>query len=768
MQRREQTVRGLFFTGLVLVLTFVACERFERTPTPTPTPLLPTAIPGPTAPEPIATTEPTVAPGPTATQTDSPQTPWVRDRIRAIEGMYRFTQAGRAWLEGYDLRQMTGQPGWFGSLGYQHWAGVGQAIPDRVLHELSHSYYGVFPITGRSELSWETPAGGEASPALLQYHADLATFMSQPPDSYEALRDRFRNLPNLSKGQYPDLNHFGEADLIYTVGGNLNLIPPILTKYFDQLLLPGERQTWDEALRWYLGLSNDDARIADGQIGIVHFPRSGYAGMRPLSNAQVPQEFRPILQGEEQQRLKDFAQQYDLIKQERFSLTDAVSVDGDFKFWRRLLREMLNLHRKHPDVLPRAEGQGKNIAGVLDAVLEAERLSPQEQAQLFRPKLQEPLVADFLVLLHSRALVDLLAREPGEASDAPVQETIGKFTDKLRRFIEAVDSVVTTGREDPGRGSRDLEDFLTDLGDDEQKRNLDLILDLLWEVDADVASELVKGMSDAAILQIFSNNPGATMNGHVRPQRLLTALDVTLETSQARLTGGLQSLLDNTSGNAQIDAPFTKLAYEVVAQRATQAPREALAVLQEAQVRLSAQPFSGFIVSQPQAASAILSADLERAAQLIANRQGYSETPQRVIHTLIFPDPVLAAKLVATLSARGEEQIVTEALIIFASDARRLEANRSLDLSLENDKRFLQHLIDAQGAAWVRQRMESAIRTYDQRIRDGTIDPQFLTAYAETLQRIIGLEAEPSRRRLLEETFDGAFEAAIGRPLSSY
>ena len=733
---------------LPATLLVVACAR-GSTPTPVVTP-------------------PTPAPEPTATQSASPQTPWVRDRIRAIEGLYRLTEAGQAWLEGYDLRQMEGQPGWFGSLGYQHWAGVGQAIPDRILHELSHSYYGAFAITGRPELSWETPEGGEASPALLQYRADLATFMSQPPDGYEALRERFRNLPNLSKGQYPDLYHFGEADLVYAVGGNLNLIPPILTKYFDQFLLSEEIQTWDEALQWYLGLSNDDTRVADGQIGIAHFPRTGYEAMEPLSTAEVPQRFHAILEGEERQRLNDFAQQYELIKRERFSLTDAASVDGDFKFWRRLLREVLELHRKHPDVLPQAGGQGINIAGVLDTLLEAERLAPQEQARLLRPRLQEPLVSDFLVLLHSRALVDLLAREPGDASDAPVQDVIGKFTEKLQSFIEAVDSVATTGRNDPDRGARELEKLLAGLGDDEQKRNLDLILDLLWEVDPELAGELVNGMSDATILQIFNNNPGATMNGHVRPQRLLAALNITIDASQGQLTDGMKSLLGNTSGNAQIDAPFTGLAYDVVAHRGGRPPREALAVLREAQVRLSAQPFTGFIASQPQAASAILSADLDGAAELIADRQGHGETPQRVIHTLIIYDPVLAGRIVATLSASGEEEIVTEALIIFASDARRLEANRSLDLSLENDRRFLQHLIDTKGAAWVRQRMESAIRTYDRHIRDGAMDTGFLTAYAETLRQVIDLETEPSRRRLLEETFDGAFQAATGGPLSAY
>ena len=55
--------------------------------------------------------------------------------------------------------------------------------------------------------------------------------------------------------------------------------------------------------------------------------------------------------------------------------------------------------------------------------------------------------------------------------------------------------------------------------------------------------------------------------------RLLAALNITIDASQGQLTDGMKSLLGNTSGNAQIDAPFIELAYEVVAQRAAQAPR---------------------------------------------------------------------------------------------------------------------------------------------------------------------------------------------------
>ena len=708
------------------------------------------------------------APTPTAAQTDSPQSPWVRERVRAILELYPFTASGSQWLRQYDLRQMQGQPGWFGSYGNASWAGVGQAVPNRILHELSHSYYGAFPVTGRPDLSWEKQQSDQLAPALRQYHEDLSSFMHQPPDGYEPLRDRFRNLPNLSAAENPDLFHFGEADLIYTVGGNLNLVPPILRKYFDQLLQPGQVQSWEEAMRWHLGLSGADARVAAQYIGILHFPLANYRGMRPLRDAGVPQALRETLAAEERQRLRDFAEQYELIKREKFSLVDAASIDGDFKFWRSLLREMLELHRKHPAMLTQqAMDQGAGIAEVMDTIEAARGLSHTEQVSLFAPRLEETLVADFLVLLNSRVLVDLFSQAPRDATATPVREVIGKFTEKLRRFTEAADTAVTEWRKDASRGTQRFQVFLEGLTDQEIEANLDIIFDLLWEADRDAARELVDAMSDAAILRILENNPGATMNGRVRPQRLLAVLGITAEASRDRLTKGIASLLDNSSGNAQIDTPFTDLAYEVLAERGASDPQEALRVLKEAQVPLSALPLSGFIVSQPRAASAILGADLEAAADLVADRAGYGETPHRVIHTLIFHDPALAAKIVLALDAVGKDDIVADTLIVFAYDARRLAANSELRLSLEKDKRFLEHLMDTVGAEWVQQRMTQSIRKYDRSIRQGDMDETFMVAYADTLRRIIDLEGESTRRQGLQETFDGAFNNALGSPLSA-
>ena len=241
--------RAIILPPVLLGLALYACSGASSPPTHSPgaTPPAFSDVPT-TTPEPAGSSQAPPSTVPTSTVPRDPlpvaapdlpitspaqQRAWVQERIDAVVALYGVSDEGRRWLEGYDLRQMVGQPGWFGSFGSQRWAGVGQAIPHSVFHEVSHSYFGAFPVSGRPDLEWGSDDG---SPAIDQYHTDLETFMFQPPGPYEPLRERFRNLPNLSKGAYPDLYHTGEADLMYTTGGNLGLIPPILRKYFDRFL----------------------------------------------------------------------------------------------------------------------------------------------------------------------------------------------------------------------------------------------------------------------------------------------------------------------------------------------------------------------------------------------------------------------------------------------------------------------------------------------------------------------------------------------------
>ena len=93
----------------------------------------------------------------------------MRQRLEAVSDLYRLTPGGRLVLAALDVRQMRGQPGYFGSFGFNSWTGLGEAKPTQAIHELGHAYWGAFPVTGHPDLSWD--AGGEAiSPAMQRYH----------------------------------------------------------------------------------------------------------------------------------------------------------------------------------------------------------------------------------------------------------------------------------------------------------------------------------------------------------------------------------------------------------------------------------------------------------------------------------------------------------------------------------------------------------------------------------------------------------------------
>lgn len=259
--------------------------------------------------------------------------------------LYRPTAQGEALLRSLDLRQMVGEPGFFGSYGFGKWAGVGEAKPIGIMHELGHSYWGGLPVLGRPDLSWEPTEGEELAPALANYHRDILAFMAQPPDDYELLRQRFRNLPGLSSRNTEPLFHSLEADIPYTTGGDLFLVPPILRKYWALFLQGGPFETWERAAGWYQSLPAGD-RVTAGQfLGFEHFDLRQYPDLPSLPLGQdLLSVASDVLDREERQRLTDLVEQFDGL------LGDA-QLEENFQFWRGYLRDKVALHRSHSDHL---------------------------------------------------------------------------------------------------------------------------------------------------------------------------------------------------------------------------------------------------------------------------------------------------------------------------------------------------------------------------------------------------------------------------------
>lgn len=658
-------------------------------------------------------------------------------------------------LESLDVRQMVGQPAWFGSTGFDGFAGIGQATLGSLVHELGHSYWGAFPVTGRPDLSWEAPPGG-ISPALAQYRKDLETFMFQPPDPYEPLRDRFRNLPNLAKGTYPDLFHFGEADMVNLVGGNLNLVPPILRKYFDQFLQPEEFQTWDEALGWYLSLPGEERGLANAYLGFTHIPLKQYEALKQDKKTFVFASTVNLLQREERQRLIDFAQQFDLITTSEDSLLDAANIDRGFPFWRGFLREMFRFQKKHPNVLTQESGavEGPRIAQAFDILAEMEGLPSEDKVPFLQSRLQEdPFLYNFVPILDNRLLVTLFEKAEAIPPEAKRKGT-GAFLEQLRQFIVRVDSILALGKAiDPKEGARALEQYITELesqGRGKAKQDLDTILELFLDTDRETTKKITEQLGDEAIRKLLNINPART-RFLLDPPRLLKALKITLEANADDMAQGIFQLVDNSSGNFAIDEPFLEEVYVRVGERGDERPKEALEI-----VATSALPLPRFILGHGTEAVNILSADLELTLALFSDPDPYRVTTPRLIYHLIFMEPSFAALIVDEFSERGDDTVVMESLIYFAYDFDRLQTNPELPTSLLNDGLFLSQLVLTRGGPWLREHMEEAITKYRDAARSGEVEADFIDAYRRTLKAV--LEEDLPAKLLLTRAIRGAFE----------
>ena len=692
-------------------------------PSPTPRTVAPAARPSPSAPlPPTASPLPSPPPPPLPLPTPRPgNSDWVRERIDAVVSLYRPTLAGEALLRSLDLRQMQGEPGFFGSYGFEGWAGVGEAKPIPVMHELGHSYWGGFPVIGRPQLTWERQDGDEVSQALASYHRDILAFMAQPPDDYEFLRERLRNLPEVSGANTEPLLHAMEADVPYTTGGDLFLLPPLLRKYWGHFLAEGPFGSWDQALGWFQSLTPEERVTAGKFLGFEHFDLRQYPGLPSFAPPyRLLDSAAETLAEEERQRLTDLAEQFDLL------LGDA-RLEEDFQFWRGYLQDKVALFRSHPGHLESLDLA--RAGGLSDALLFLSGLEggPEQKAETLTRQLpDQPFLVNFLPAVDDRTLVELFAADP-ELPEGPTLQATASFVERLQRFAMLVDDVVAESRESPQAGARALEDFLSETGY-EQEQDLRLFFDLLKGADGDLARQTM-GQMDKPVVRALMVPVPVQLRAIFRPEELLDKLDITSGASDGHLRRGITLLIQDTSGNYRIDEPFLERLYTVMAERVVTEPMDTLRVMTERPF-----PIEGMILRQPGAAAAALSGDIQLAAALVKDSDPVLAPPARIIHRLIFADPSLAAKLVTTLYEQGESLLVTESLAYFAYDKARSDKYPQLPISVAKDGEFLESLLIRQGDEWLTNRLAGAMELYEGRVAAGEVPSAFLRHYRDTLQ----------------------------------
>ena len=687
----------------------------------------------------------TILPTPTPNPANSV---WVQQRLDAVIALYGLTPEAAALVRSLDVRQMKGEPGFFGSYGFKEWTGVGEAKPVGVIHELSHSSWGGFSIVGSPELSWEIPDGQELSPAMQQYHADILTFMAQPPDGYAVLRQRLRNLPELSMDNTEPLFHNAEADLVYNTGGNLALVPPILRKYWSRFLQDGPFASWYDAAAWFLSLNGEDRVTAGKYLGFEHLDLRRHAGLEYLGEGGgLISRQREHLELEERQRLFDLADQFD-------SLLGDPQKEENFRFWRGYLRDKVQLHRSYPGVLESIElPRAASLASALDFLIDLEGMPPEEQSQRIADRLPaEPFLVNFFPALDNRTLLDLFAGARPIPEGVTLQAT-ASFVERLNRFGVLVDAVLAAGRDRPQSGADELSGFLEEI-DYAPKEDLRLFFELFRDKDPDTARGIVLALEKDTVRRLMEAVP-AQLRFTLTPLELLSKLDITAVSSVPSLKLGIAILVEQPSGNFIIDEPFLHEMFQVVAGRSGMEAQQMLEVLAE-----TAIPLEAFIQQQPGAAVALLDSDLETAVGLVLESDPVVSPPARIIYRLINADPELAARLVQALEDLGEDQVVMESLAYFAYDKYRSERVPGLPISLEQDGRFLSSLLREQGPEGLIRRLGEVFQVYGRRSADGQVDAGFLFQYRVTLEAAVALLPDAGTREELERII--ALAARVG------
>ena len=657
---------------------------------------------------------------------------WVRHRLQAIINLYQMTDAGTALIESLEVRQMRGDPGFFGSYGFKDWAGLGEAKPIGVVHEISHSYWGGFAVEGLPHLSWDNTPGDALSPAMQRYHADILAFMAQPPDDYELLRERLRNLPDLSKDNQEPLFHNMEADLVYNTGGNLALVPPIFRKYWNRFLKDGPFESWYGAIAWYQSLSDEDLKSANRYLGFEHLDLRRYGPPAATGHADtLIAARRDTLAQEERQRLFDLADQFDLL------LGDPQK-EEDFDFWRSYLRDKAGLHRSHPDYLASLElRRAPALASALGFLASLESQTPAERAARIGERLaSEPFLVNFLPALDNRVLLALFSSKTPLPQGTTLRAT-ASFVERLGRFSRTVDGVLAGTREDSHRAAGQLQDFLEEINFGPED-DLKLFFELLRDADPELAGRVVLALDTGTIRRLMGPAP-FHLRTILTPDELLGKLGVTTHGKVGDLKQGISLLVEEPSGNFIVDEPFLDGMLAVIADRSGRDPRETVKVLGDTPF-----PLERFIRQQPQAAVGLLGSDLEAALQLVRGSDPVLSPPARIIYRLIDAGPELAARLTQALEETGDNQLAVESLAYMAHDKSRAEMAPSLEISLENDGRFLSALLSRWDTEGLARRLGEAIDLFGERAAANEVAPDFLAQYRDTLAAAAATIADPA------------------------
>ena len=481
-------------------------------------------------------------------------------------------------------------------------------------------------------------------------------------------------------------------------------------------------------------------------MGFEHLDLRQYPSLDP---ATPPEDIllaaQRVIETEEKERLRDLAYQFDF-------LIGYPQNDEDFEFWRRYLRDKVTLYRDHPAHLAVFSiSRAEQIDSALRFLAAPATGSPAQQAQRLANQLVvEPFLVNFLPAVDNQVLVELFSSGTALPEGKTLQAT-ASFVERLKIFGAKVDSVLRAGRSDPTAGAAELESFITDTGLD-QKEDIKLFFDLFKDIDRKAAKDVTFALSNETIQGLMVPAP-FQLRTILGPEELLSKLGIESDAAnQSSVRDGIALLVEEPSGNFQVDEPFLAAMFQVVAKRAEDDPLETALLLVD-----SPFPLEGMILAQPAAASSIFKSDREFGLALVRNSDSLIAPPWRIMYRLIKTDPSLAAGMLGEFQRRGEAVLVAESLAYLAYDKDRQERSPLLPISLADDGRFLGTLFKEEGAEWLATQLSESVELYRQRVSANEVGAEFLERYRETLEFAAAFLDDGETRKGLTEIIRRAF-----------
>lgn len=655
----------------------------------------------------------------------SSQDEWTREQVDAVLSLYNFTDEGARAIEGLQVRHMLGRPGWFGSTGYKNYVGIGAARPSAISHEFSHSFWGSLPIDGIPQAAWDAQPGQPVPPGMVELRKALVQFLEQPPDEYEPLRARLRRIPDLVTGRYPGLYHLGEADMVYFTGGNLNLVPPILRRFYSPWLRSGTFETWSDAAEWYLGLPPAQRQIADAYHGIGGMDLGGFkVDINP--KAVVDPRFAQIIAREDRQRLVDFRQQFNLY----FKPIDGQPVTSDFQFWRGYLRSMALLAQRYPDVLAGSDPRSVQIKKGMDFLTTVDDTPKDARPSLVLQSVsRNKSLLKFVPALDPWTLATIVG-QPGTAADQRAVRLVrGAIEPDHLLYLESAARVLLTTGTSPDQRGREFAMFIGGL-DTKQAGRMNFILETFAAVDREKTGQVLSAMSPKLANTVMRNGPALT-RFLMQPEDLIRVLGYGGDLSAARLVELARLMNDYVSASPSVDGEFLSAVYRRViayGRAPNGGAKPALEVFQKSGLLI--EPF---LQRFPREASALVAADPDTAARVFLKANPVRLPPARAIYLLIQSDPTVAARVTVRYEAMGNHSMVRDALLYFAHDAPRLQRQPGLAIALDKDGLFLQELARLKGDAWLQAQLSDILGARDSQLGLASPDLGIAEPFRETL-----------------------------------